>query len=43
MALPATACRSAPALDNLTGTSYETYIGFPGPGRAFWVGLGWDR
>ena len=29
--------------DNLTGTSYETYIGFPGPGRAFWVGLGWDR
>jgi vitamin B12 transporter len=29
--------------DNLTNTSYETYIGFPGPGRAFWVGLGWDR
>jgi outer membrane cobalamin receptor len=29
--------------DNLTGTSYETYIGFPGSGRAFWVGLGWDR
>jgi outer membrane cobalamin receptor len=30
-------------VDNLTGTSYETYIGFPGPGRGFWVGLGWDR
>jgi vitamin B12 transporter len=29
--------------DNLTGTTYETYIGFPGPGRAFWAGLGWDR
>lgn len=29
--------------DNLTDASYETYIGFPGPGRAFWVGLGWDR
>jgi outer membrane cobalamin receptor len=29
--------------DNVTDASYETYIGFPGPGRAFWVGLGWDR
>jgi outer membrane cobalamin receptor len=29
--------------ENLTGASYETYIGFPGPGRALWVGLGWDR
>ena len=29
--------------DNLSDASYETYIGFPGPGRAFWVGLGWDR
>ncbi len=23
--------------------SYETLIGFPGPGRSFWVGVGWDR
>jgi vitamin B12 transporter len=30
-------------LDNLTDRSYETLIGFPGPGRSFWVGLGWDR
>lgn len=29
--------------DNLTDRTYETYIGFPGPGRSFWVGLGWDR
>jgi iron complex outermembrane receptor protein/vitamin B12 transporter len=29
--------------DNLTDRAYETYIGFPGPGRSFWVGLGWDR
>jgi vitamin B12 transporter len=30
-------------LDNLTDRSYETLIGFPGPGRSIWVGLGWDR
>ncbi len=30
-------------LDNLTDRSYETLIGFPGPGRSFWVGFGWDR
>lgn len=30
-------------LDNLTDRSYETLIGFSGPGRSFWVGLGWDR
>jgi outer membrane cobalamin receptor len=29
--------------DNVTDRSYETFIGFPGPGRSFWVGLGWDR
>jgi vitamin B12 transporter len=29
--------------DNLTDRSYETQIGFPGPGRSFWAGLGWDR
>jgi outer membrane cobalamin receptor len=30
-------------MDNLSDRSYETFIGFPGPGRSFWVGLGWDR
>jgi outer membrane cobalamin receptor len=30
-------------IDNLTDRSYETLIGFPGPGRAAWMGLGWDR
>jgi iron complex outermembrane receptor protein/vitamin B12 transporter len=30
-------------LDNLADRSYETLIGFPGPGRAFWAGLGWER
>jgi outer membrane cobalamin receptor len=30
-------------LDNLADRSYETLIGFPGPGRSFWAGLGWDR
>jgi outer membrane cobalamin receptor len=30
-------------LDNLADRAYETLIGFPGPGRSFWVGLGWDR
>jgi outer membrane receptor protein involved in Fe transport len=30
-------------LDNLTDRAYETYIGFPGPRRSFWTGLGWDR
>ena len=28
--------------DNLTDRSYETQIGFPGPGRSFWAGVGWD-
>lgn len=30
-------------LDNLADRAYETYIGFPGPRRSFWAGLGWDR
>jgi outer membrane receptor protein involved in Fe transport len=30
-------------LDNLGDRDYETYIGFPGPGRSFWAGLGWER
>jgi vitamin B12 transporter len=30
-------------VDNLTGRAYETFIGFPGPGRSFWVGVGWDH
>jgi outer membrane receptor protein involved in Fe transport len=30
-------------LDNLTGRGYETLVGFPGPGRSFRAGLGWDR
>ena len=30
-------------LDNLADRSYETLIGFPGPGRSFWLGVGWDR
>jgi vitamin B12 transporter len=30
-------------LDNLTDRAYETLIGFPGPGRSFWIGLGWNR
>ena len=29
--------------DNLTGRRYETMIGFPGPGRSFWAGIGWER
>jgi vitamin B12 transporter len=29
--------------DNLADRSYETQIGFPGPGRSFWAGLGWER
>ena len=29
--------------DNLTDGSYETLIGFPGPGRSFWAGVGWER
>ena len=29
--------------DNLTDRSYETQIGFPGPGRSIWAGLGWER
>jgi outer membrane receptor protein involved in Fe transport len=30
-------------LDNLADRSYETFIGFPGPGRSFRAGLGWER
>ncbi len=30
-------------LDNLADRRYETLIGFPGPGRSFWLGLTWDR
>lgn len=30
-------------LDNLAGRDYETYVGFPGPGRSFWAGVGWER
>ena len=30
-------------LDNLTDRSYETLIGFPGPGLSFRAGLGWER
>ena len=30
-------------IDNLADRSHETLIGFPGPGRAVWVGLGWER
>jgi vitamin B12 transporter len=30
-------------IDNLADRGYETLIGFPGPGRAVWVGLGWER
>jgi vitamin B12 transporter len=30
-------------LDNLADRSYETLIGFPGPGRSFWAGVGWER
>jgi len=30
-------------IDNLADRTYETLIGFPGPGRAVWVGLGWER
>ncbi|HEX9203529.1 MAG TPA: TonB-dependent receptor, partial [Vicinamibacteria bacterium] len=30
-------------VDNLGGRAYETLIGFPGPKRSFWVGLGWER
>jgi vitamin B12 transporter len=29
--------------DNLADRSYETLIGFPGPGRSLWAGLGWER
>lgn len=29
--------------DNLTDAAYETQIGFPGPGRSVWAGLGWER
>lgn len=30
-------------LDNLANRAYETFIGFPGPRRSFWVGVGWER
>lgn len=30
-------------LDNLTDRAYETLIGFPGPGRSFRAGVGWER
>jgi vitamin B12 transporter len=30
-------------LDNLADRSYETLIGFPGPARSFWIGLGWEH
>ena len=30
-------------LDNLADRSYETLIGFPGPGRSYRAGLGWER
>jgi outer membrane cobalamin receptor len=29
--------------DNLTDRRYETLIGFPGPRRSFWAGIGWER
>jgi outer membrane cobalamin receptor len=29
-------------VDNLTDRSYETLVGFPGPGRSFRAGLGWE-
>jgi vitamin B12 transporter len=29
--------------ENLTNRRYETLIGFPGPGRSFWAGVGWER
>jgi outer membrane receptor protein involved in Fe transport len=29
--------------DNLLDREYETYIGFPGPGRALRAGLAWAR
>jgi outer membrane cobalamin receptor len=30
-------------LDNATNRAYETLIGFPGPRRSFWLGLGWGN
>jgi vitamin B12 transporter len=30
-------------LDNLANRAYETFIGFPGPKRSFWAGVGWAR
>jgi len=29
--------------DNLTNRRYETFIGFPGPSRSLWAGVGYDR
>ena len=30
-------------LENATDGQYETLIGFPGPGRSVWFGVGWER
>jgi vitamin B12 transporter len=30
-------------IDNLLDAEYETLIGFPGPRRSAWVGIGWER
>lgn len=30
-------------VDNLLDRDYETYVGFPGARRAFWLGLDWQR
>jgi uncharacterized protein with PIN domain len=30
-------------LDNRTARDSETFMGFPGPRRSFWVGVGWER
>jgi outer membrane cobalamin receptor len=29
--------------DNVFDSDYETYLGFPGPRRSAWVGIGWER
>jgi outer membrane cobalamin receptor len=28
-------------VENLTNRRYETFVGFPGAGLGFWLGLGW--
>lgn len=30
-------------LENVVDRTYESLIGFPGPPRSFWVGVGWNR